>query len=71
VNAVERRITAGKPDYWNHATRLELAVHAKDEHGAGDALCDVLAAVREVWEPETTARKLQLIRGARGEAGGR
>ena len=29
--AVERRIAAGKPDYWDHATRLELAVLARDE----------------------------------------
>ena len=27
--ALERRIAAGKPDYWDHATRLELAVLAR------------------------------------------
>jgi tetratricopeptide (TPR) repeat protein len=63
--AVERRIAGGKPDYWDHATCLELAVLAKDEHGARNALGDALAAVREVWEPETTARNLRLIREAR------
>lgn len=63
--AVERRIAAGKPDYWDHATRLELAVLAKNEEGALAALADVLAAVRESWEPETTARNLRLIREAR------
>lgn len=63
--AVERRIAAGKPDYWDHATRLELAVLAKDEQKAVDALSDALASVREVWEPETTARNLRLIREAR------
>jgi len=63
--AVERRITVGKPDYWDHATRLELAVLAKNEEGALAALADVLAAVRESWEPETTARNLRLIREAR------
>ncbi len=67
--AVERRIAGGKPDYWDHATRLELAVLAKNENGARDALADALAAVREVWEPETTARNLRLIREARERRG--
>jgi hypothetical protein len=63
--AVERRIASGKPDYWDHATRLELAVLAKDQHKAESALADALAAVRESWEPETTARNLRMIREAR------
>lgn len=63
--AVERRIAAGKPDYWDHATLLELAVLAKDQQKAQSALADALAAVREPWEPETTARNLRLIREAR------
>lgn len=63
--AVERRMAKGTPDYWDHATRLELAVLAKDEDGAVAALADALAAVRESWEPETTARNLRLIREAR------
>jgi tetratricopeptide (TPR) repeat protein len=63
--AVERRIASGKPDYWDHATRLELAVLAKDEPKAMEALGNALAAVREAWEPETTARNLRLIREAR------
>ena len=63
--AVERRIAGGKPDYWDHATRLELAVLAKDEQKARAALSDALAAVRESWEPETTGRNLRLIREAR------
>jgi hypothetical protein len=63
--AVERRIAAGKPDYWDHATHLELAVLGGDEAGAASALAAALAAVREPWEPETTARNLRLIREAR------
>jgi tetratricopeptide (TPR) repeat protein len=63
--AVKRRIASGKPDYWDYATLLELAVIAKDEAAAADALADALAAIREVWEPETTARNLKLIREAR------
>jgi tetratricopeptide (TPR) repeat protein len=65
--ALERRIAAGQPDYWDHATRLELAVLAQDEAQALAALGDALAAVRESWEPETTARNLRLIREARAK----
>jgi tetratricopeptide (TPR) repeat protein len=63
--AVERRIAAGKPDYWDRATQLELAVLASDEERAAQALGDALAAAREDWERETTARNLRLIREAR------
>jgi hypothetical protein len=67
--AVERRIAAGKPDYWDFATRLELAVLAKNRDAAINALADALAAIRESWEAETTARNLRLIREARGKRG--
>jgi hypothetical protein len=63
--AVQRRIAAGKPDYWDHATLLELAVLANDRSAAETAAADALAVVREAWEPETTLRNLRLIREAR------
>ena len=63
--AVERRIASGKADYWDFATLVELTVLAKDQQRAINALGKALAAVREVWEPETTARNLRLIREAR------
>lgn len=63
--AVGRRIATGKPDYWDHATLLELAVLAKDEQGADDAAAASLAVLREGWEAETTERNLRLIREAR------
>ena len=62
--AVKRRLDAGTPDYWDHASWLELAVLARDEETAESALGDALACVREVWEPESTARNLRLIREA-------
>jgi len=67
--AVERKIAAGKPDYWDYATRLELAVLAKDEDKAMQALGDALANVREPWEPKTTVRNLRFIREARERRG--
>jgi hypothetical protein len=63
--AVERKIASGKPDYWDYATMLELAVLAKDESGATEALAKALPIIRESLEPETTARNLRLIREAR------
>jgi hypothetical protein len=63
--AVERRMAAGKPDYWDYATQLELAVLGRDEQTGLDALGSALASVREKWEPETTLRNLRLIREAR------
>jgi len=67
--AAERRIAAGKPDYWDYATLLELAVLGKQKADASAALGRALAAVREVWEPETTARNLRLIREVRDRRG--
>ncbi len=67
--AVERRIAAGRPDYWDHATRLEVAVLAHDEAGAETALADALACQPEGWKRETTARNLRLIRDARERRG--
>jgi hypothetical protein len=67
--AVERKIAAGRPDYWDHATQLELAVLAQLEMPATEALADALAGVREAWEPETTLRNLRLIHEARNRRG--
>lgn len=67
--AVQRRIAKGKPDYWDHATLLELEVLQKNEAIARSATAKALAAVREKWEPETTANNLRLIRDARGARG--
>jgi hypothetical protein len=67
--AVERKMASGRPDYWDHATLLEVAVLAKDEGGAMAALAASLPLVRAAWEPETTARNLRLIREAREARG--
>ena len=59
------RKAARAPDYWDHATLLELAVLARDEDDADDRLGDALAVARASWELETTARNLGLIREMR------
>jgi tetratricopeptide (TPR) repeat protein len=69
--AVGRRLASGQADYWDHATRLELAVLAGDEAAAVEALTQALAMVRERWEPDSTAANLRRIRAARERRGER
>jgi tetratricopeptide (TPR) repeat protein len=67
--AVTQRLRSATPDYWDYATLLELAVLAGDEAAVSQALGDAIAAVREPWEPQTTANNLSLIREARAARG--
>ena len=67
--AAERKTSTGKPDYWDHATVLELAVLARDEQRARAAFAAMLPLIRASWEPETTARNLRLIRETRARRG--
>jgi tetratricopeptide (TPR) repeat protein len=67
--AIQRKIAKGKPDYWDYATLLELAVIEGNQDTAAQALGDALANVREMWEPETTARNVRLIRETRQARG--
>ncbi|MBK3735643.1 DUF4071 domain-containing protein [Azospirillum brasilense] len=67
--AVKRRLAGKTPDYWDYATVLELAVLADDHEAAEDALADALSAVREPWEPKSTARQIGLIQEAREARG--
>jgi hypothetical protein len=67
--ANRRRIDGPRPDYWDHATRLELAVIARAREDARAGAQAALATIRERWEPETTARNLGLIRVGRAEHG--
>jgi len=67
--AVERRMATRSPDYWDHATMLELAVLASDRTGAEETLDNAMAAVGERWWPRTTARNLELIAQARTDRG--
>jgi hypothetical protein len=67
--ANRRRLAAGGGDYWDRATQLELGVIARDREEAIAGARTALAAVREPWEPESTAYNLSLIREARAARG--
>jgi hypothetical protein len=67
--AVERRIAQGFGDYWDFATKLELAVLRNQKDEAENALADALARVRENWEVASTAKQLRSILDARTARG--
>jgi len=67
--AVEQRLLSTKPDYWDHATMLELAVINNDFDQAEEHLANAVAVIREVFEPETTAANLNMIKQARESRG--
>jgi MAP3K TRAFs-binding domain/TIR domain len=53
------------PDYMDYATLLQLAILDDDRAAAEEALAHTLASVREVWQPEMTARSIRIIREGR------
>ena len=63
--SVQRKIAMGKPDYWDYATLLELAILAKDKEASFNFLAKALTHLREEWEGETTLRNLRTIREGR------
>jgi MAP3K TRAFs-binding domain len=63
--AVEQRLRAAAPGYWDHATLLEIAVLENDPDQALDALDSALTAATETWQQQTTAGNLRIIRQAR------
>ena len=67
--AVEQRLRAAAPDYWDHATLLEIAVLENDPEQARDALDLALTAATEDWQRKTTAGNLRIIERARGDRG--
>lgn len=67
--SVQRRLSTKHPDYWDYATQLELEVLVDNEKQAKLYLEKLVTEVREIWEPETTARNLSLIIQAREKRG--
>jgi tetratricopeptide (TPR) repeat protein len=67
--AVQQRLDGTKPFYWEWAALLELAVLDEDKDEAFRCLSNVLANIRENWEPASTANNLKLIGEAREARG--
>lgn len=59
-----QRLKSDTPNYWNHATLLELAVLDGNPEAAVQHLSDALVLVKEDFQPQTTANNLKLIRDA-------
>lgn len=67
--AVKKRLESSQPNYWDHATLLELSVLAGDPVAAERSCADALAAVEEAWQSASTANNLRMIRDGRRKRG--
>lgn len=63
--AVDIKMARGSPDYWDHASKLELGILKRDSAQMNHHLGQALISVREAWEPKTTAGNIAMIRDAR------
>jgi hypothetical protein len=65
--AVERRMASKKPDYWDYATLLELAVLDKNEESTTitENIANALAFSPDKWQVESTLRTINMIKEAR------
>ena len=63
--SVERRISTKKPDYWDYATLLELAVLDKDESKAIEAISNAFSTSPDKWQVESTLKNIDFIRETR------
>lgn len=68
--SVERRIAAKEGGYWLYATRLELAVLAKDQALAEKSFLEAKQAVTENWQGLSTAGNVAAILEAFKRHGG-
>jgi len=67
--AAKQRARRPAADYWDYAALLETAILMHNDVSARLALEQVLCKTREIWDLETTARNLRLIREARASRG--
>jgi hypothetical protein len=66
--AAERRMVTKKPDYWDYATLLELAVLDKDDESAiTQNIANALAFSPDKWQVESTLRTINMVKEAREE----
>jgi len=61
----ERRISTKKPDYWDYATLLELAVLDKDESKVIEAIANAFSTSPDKWQVESTLKNINFIRETR------
>ena len=59
--SAERRISTKKPDYWDYATLLELAVLDKDEPKAIEAISNAFSTSPDKWQVESTLKNINFI----------
>lgn len=62
--AVKLKMKRKKPDYWDYATLLELAVLEHNSAEANKQLLNALAEKSEDWMPKTTINNLKKIKNA-------
>jgi hypothetical protein len=67
--AVKLKMKTKKPDYWDYATLLELAVLEENSKESKEQLFNALAEKNETWMPETTINNLDKIKKAFKEQG--
>jgi len=67
--AVNQRFEGSEPDYWDWATKLELAALRQNVLDMEAMLAGTLAATREGWELLTTANNLELIAESTADIG--
>jgi hypothetical protein len=67
--AISQRLRSEIPDYWDHASMLEIACLKDDEEIAINQLGECLAKEPQIWQRQTTARNLGLLLSARAERG--
>jgi hypothetical protein len=65
--AVEQRLRATRPDYWDYATLLEFLVLTGRDDDADAVVDDLLVARSEAWQSESTAANLGIISSIRQE----
>jgi tetratricopeptide (TPR) repeat protein len=69
VHYAAARKAARNPDYWDHATLMELAVLDRRPDDAKEELGEALMLADLSWKPETTVSNLRDIREARESRG--
>ena len=65
--AVERRMAAKKPDYWDYATLIELAVLDKNDKSTifTENIANALAFSPDKWQVESSLRTINMVKEAR------